>query len=338
MTEPEVTTSEPDEEKPASSAKVWLERIGEYRTKMAKWDDQCKNLDKVYSRDDRSDAADREYAIFWSNLEVLAPAVYARPPVPVVAPRFKDGNPVAREASETLERCLIVQHEAGELDELMDSGITPEFLRYGRATAWVRLAGNDDALAYDLIGRNDFAHELARNWREVKWVARRDWFTREEGSKRFDAIFSKVPQKKRDDPSGGLADKDSKFPVWQIWSKTEGCVYWVAEEFDELLDHKTPEELGVNLDGFWPCPKPAYGTLVPDTLRPVPEIRQYKDQIEEINEYTARISALSESLRVRGFYPAGAGDLSTAIESALKITDNRAVLVPISSFAALGGS
>ncbi|MEB5079969.1 hypothetical protein RXR00_29085, partial [Pseudomonas aeruginosa] len=57
----------------------------------------------------------------------------------------------------------------------------------------------------------------------------------------------------------------------------------------------------------------------------------------EINEYTARIAALSEALRLKGFYSAGQSDLSEAIEVALKSTDNRALLVPISSMAALGG-
>jgi hypothetical protein len=61
---------------------------------------------------------------------------------------------------------------------------------------------------------------------------------------------------------------------------------------------------------------------------------QYKDQIEEINEYTARIAALSQSLKMRGFYPAGGGDLSEAIETSMRSFENRALLIPISSTAA----
>jgi hypothetical protein len=63
---------------------------------------------------------------------------------------------------------------------------------------------------------------------------------------------------------------------------------------------------------------------------------QYTDQIEEINEMTARIAAVSETLRMRGFYPAGQGELSEAIEAAILATDNRSLLIPISSFAAFG--
>jgi hypothetical protein len=71
---------------------------------------------------------------------------------------------------------------------------------------------------------------------------------------------------------------------------------------------------------------------------PVPEIKQYKDQIEEINEYTARIAALSGSLKMSGFYAAGVPEIGDAVEKALKTHDNRAALVPVSNFAALGGA
>jgi hypothetical protein len=335
LNEPEPQTEVLEAARPATSAKVWLDRITESCTKFEKWREQCANLDKLYSRNERADSADREYALFWSNIEVLKPATYARTPVPVVAPRFKDGNAVAREASETLERCLVVQFEQADLDGLMRE-VRDDFLRYGRGTAWVRLAGDDDALAFDAVDHRDFCHELGRRWREVTWVARRAWLTRDDGVKRFGDAYKRVPLKKRDE-NAAIPDRADKAPVWEVWSKAEGCVYWVAEGLDdEVLDHKTPEELGLLLRDFWPMPKPAYGTLVPNSLLPVPEIRQYKDQIEEINEYTARIAALSDSLRVRGFYPAGSGDLSEAIEVAVKSTDDRAVLIPVSSAAAMG--
>jgi hypothetical protein len=64
----------------------------------------------------------------------------------------------------------------------------------------------------------------------------------------------------------------------------------------------------------------------------------YKDQLEEINELTARIGALSDALQVRGFYPAGAGELGDAIETAIKSTVGNQVLIPISNWSLLGGA
>jgi hypothetical protein len=62
----------------------------------------------------------------------------------------------------------------------------------------------------------------------------------------------------------------------------------------------------------------------------------YKDQLEEINELTARIGALADAVKVRGFYPAGAGEIGDAIEAAIKSTVDNQVLVPISNWAMVG--
>lgn len=68
----------------------------------------------------------------------------------------------------------------------------------------------------------------------------------------------------------------------------------------------------------------------------MPDYVQYKDQIEEINELTARISSLTEAVKVKGFYPAGASDVGEAIEAAIKSLDNRQILVPVANWAAFG--
>lgn len=319
------------------TAKYWAGKLDDYKREIEqKWSDQRKNLDKLYSREGRADSADREYSIFWANLEVLKSAVYARAPAPVVVPRFKDGNLVARAASDTLERCLTTTFEQSDLDGCMKE-VRDEFLRYGRGVARGRLSTRDGSpcVEFDQFTAADFRHDPARTWREVGWIGFRAWLTRDKGVARFGEKFLQVPRKKRDQNSA-IADPEDQAPVWEIWCKDSGKVHFYAEDFDsELLDEVDP---WISLSNFWPCPKPAYGTIVPGKLRPVPDIVQYKDQIEEVNEYTARIAALSDSLRIRGFYPAGAGELSDAIEAAVKTTDNRTVLIPVSSFAALGGA
>ncbi len=73
-------------------------------------------------------------------------------------------------------------------------------------------------------------------------------------------------------------------------------------------------------------------------MQPIPDALFYKDQLEEINEATARIAALTEALRVAGFYPAGSGEIADAVEAAMASTDSRVKLIPISNWAALGGA
>jgi len=319
----------------STDARYWLDKIGDYKKATEKWGKQCDNIDRQYSKANRSDSADREYSIFWANLEVLKTAVYARPPVPVVVPRFKDKNVVASGACDVLERAMTVAFDQSDVHGVMVL-CRDEYLRYGRGTPWVRLANGpagEPIIAYDHVCREDFAHDLARNWRECQWLARRTWPTKEAGLQRFGPIFESVGLKKRA-PQDDLEDKTAKAPVWEIWDRDSRMVYWVAEGFDEILDQQPP---WLDLSSFWPCPRPAYSTLNARSLIPIPDLLQYKDQIEEINEYTARIASLSQSLQMRGFYPAGGGDLSDTIEMSLRSQENRALLVPVSSMAAFAG-
>ena len=89
---------------------------------------------------------------------------------------------------------------------------------------------------------------------------------------------------------------------WEIWDKPSKRVVWVAEGCEDILDEAEPH---LKLQDFFPCPKPAYGTVQRGSLVPVPDVLQYKDQLDEVNLLTGRIHALSDSLEVKGFYPAG---------------------------------
>jgi hypothetical protein len=93
-------------------------------------------------------------------------------------------------------------------------------------------------------------------------------------------------------------------------------VVWVARGCEDILDEDNPH---LDLQGYFPCPKPAYGTCQRGSLVPVPDVLQYKDQLDEVNMLTGRIHALSDALEVKGFYPAGATEISDAVQTAINI-------------------
>lgn len=322
-------------------ARPWLDMLGEAKSCMEKYQDKCDNIDKLYADLDTlaGSNADREFQIFWANLEVLKPSIYSRPPVPVVVPRFKQRKELPRKASEVLERSLVTSFEMDDIDATMRL-IRDDLATNARGVVWLRYEAeqNEDGsvsekVCKDHVDRKDFRHDPARKWKEVDWVAKRSWVTRKKGLKRFGDIFLKAEVKRddRDDDKGYQIEK--KAEVWEIWSKSQNIVVWVSPGMEEILDAQEP---WLELEGFFPCPRPAYGTLKRGSLVPVPDFLYYKDQVEEINELTARISSLSESLRLKGFYPAGVSEVGEAIEAVLADTDNRATLVPISNFAAIG--
>lgn len=323
-------------------ARPWLDAIADAQKYFQFWHEKSDRIDRLYAdlKQLSETGGDREFQLFWANLEILKPAIYARPPVPVVAPRFRSMRELPRKAAELLERSLILTFETADLDQVMLQ-IRDDLATNGRGAAWVRLDQTEGRLTtvIEHVDRADFLHEPARKWREVGWVAKRAWLTRDEGIARFGDAFTGVELKSAREFSGEgaspLYEGEKKAEVWEIWSRSRGLVAWVTPGLDEVLDICEPF---LHLQDFFPCPRPAYATIERRRLIPVPDFLYYKDQLEEINELTARISALAEGLRMKGFYAAGAGDLAEAVEVAIRQNDEHAILVPVANFAALGGT
>ncbi len=333
---------------PKSSA-PWMELIVQAQRAFQDYNDKSDTIDKLYADMNYlgSVTRDREYALFWANVQVLMPSIYARPPIPVVVPKFKDRRPVYRVSSEFLERCTNVGFDLADINSVMLS-LRDDLAILSRGVAWVRYESKEEGgtaterICIEWKNRREFVHEPNRVWPEVGWGGVGAWMTLDQMVKRFpDVPRAKLEgadfQKRRDKNSSeeySLFDTGEKALVWELWHKNENKIVWITSGVEPILDEDKPH---LKLEGFFPWPKPAYGTCVRNTLIPVPDVMFYKDQLEEINELTARIHALSAALQVRGFYPAGSGELGDAIESALAQVTNDKVLIGISNWAAFGG-
>lgn len=332
-------------------AKAWLNLLSESEKAFEKWNDHCDNIDKQFANLERlsSMARDKEYQMFWANCEIIKPSIYAKPPTPVVVPKFKDRRPVPQAASEVMERCVTVAFDLTRINDVMML-LRDDVAMNGRGVPWVRYEeaennGKDsyhdhEQVCIEFKDRHDFLHSVSRNWMEVTWVAAASYLTRGEARKRFKPISGDEYQNAeykvdKDAKAVGGADKRERAKFWEIWSKSEKRVVWVAEGCEKILDEDDPH---LDLINFFPCPKPAYGTVQRGSLVPVPDVLQYKDQLEEINMLTGRIHALSDALEAKGFYPAGGAELSDAVQAAIKLKTPGRLLVPISNWAAFGGS
>ena len=96
-------------------ALAWLNLLEESETAFKDWNTHCDRIDERYASLARlaNMARNKEFQLFWSNCEVLKPAIYATPPLPVVVTKFKDRRPVYQAASELLERCCTVAFDIG---------------------------------------------------------------------------------------------------------------------------------------------------------------------------------------------------------------------------------
>jgi hypothetical protein len=189
--------------------------------------------------------------------------------------------------------------------------------------------GDERAVSFEnvrirFVQRSDFRHQAARTWEEVQWVAFRAFLTRAEVTERFgeeigdsislDSNPVDVEENERPASTAG-AGSGAKATVWEIWDKAKNNVLWIAKSWPDVLEEGEPYLV---LDGFYPCPRPAYGTLTTDSLVPIPDYIFYQDQAEEINQLTARIGGLSDALKLVGFYPAGPqGEGAPEVEKAM---------------------
>ena len=324
-------------------SKTWVRLIEHADKHFKSYQKRCDEIDRHLGELEQlsAEGGRRKLQVFWANLEVLKPSIYSRPPIPIVIPTFKSRNPVKRKAAEVLERSLITQGSRNKMHNTMES-VRDDLLANARGVPWVRL--ETDRMqrlnaTVDHVDRADFLHSPARKWTEVEWVARRSWLTRKQMKRRFaetsNGAWLNANYKKQEIGTEGT-DKDAaeqKAEVWELWHKVENVVVWISTTADHVLDARPPL---YNLENFFPCPEPAYSNVQRRSLIPIPDYAFYRDQIQEVNELTARIAILTNALRVKGIYPAGATDVGEAVEKAFADTDDTKILIPVASMGQLG--
>lgn len=323
-------------EREAHSSGAILAALKRAEKEFHPWQVICQDIDAIYSLDTSNSVItdngwqDSKLDLFWASFEVLKPAVYAQPPVPAIAPIFKDNRRLQNTVGELLERCTISTFVRSNIDEVMLQ-TRDDLLFGGRGVIWVRYDTDDgQQVCYDHLDRTDFLHEPARKWSEVGWVAGGFWLTRKEMERRFPKLTesqldnAKYTSKREDtDDDLGVAVAQ-KCRVWEVWHRADNRVYWVTEGIDTILDDSEPQ---LKLTGFFPCPKPAYGTLKRRSLIPVPDWERYAIHFRKISDLTGRIYLLLDSVRMKGLIPAG-GDVGDAIEQLIASDDDQ-MLVPV---------
>lgn len=343
MRERELSDTLEDQREAGSSGAI-LEAIADAEKAFDPYMAYCRTVDKVYSLTLSSasiDSYDETFALFWASMEILKPAIYAKPPKPVASPRFKDGGKLEKTTAELMERCLESAFDRGGIDEVM-LGVRDDLALTNRGVAWVTYEtdekGGGQRVCLEHLDRQDFLHEPARKWSEVGWVARRAWMTLTEMKKRFKNKTREELEKanfsdRKDKDDYGMHDNSAKAGVWEVWSKADDKVYWVSEGIRTVLDEDEPH---LALEGFFPCPRPAYGTLQRRSLVPVPDYKRYQYHLDQINKLTERIYVLLEKVKLKVLIPAG-GEVSQAVQTALDATDDSIVIpVPAAALSASG--
>lgn len=362
-TAPSATDPQDEASQNRELAGFWIDELTAYEKEFTSWTTRCKKIRKKY-RDERPESnannspTARRYCILWSNVETIKPAIYARPPKAVAQRRWKTKDPVGKQAAIVLERSANFSIDCYHLDDVLKDCVQ-DYLLTARGIAWVRYEptltpqiGEDgkpvtdeqgnavESLDYekvvtDFVNWDDFSHSCSRTWPEVWWCARRTFQTRKQLITRFGkTIGEQVPLDwgPERNANTGRFEKRSKAAIYEIWSKRDNRVYFISRGWGERpLEVREPN---YKLSDFFPCPRPCYGTTTTDSLVPVPDYIYYQDQAEEIDELTARIGKLTDSLKLVGIY-AGA---EQAMLQQLFSPNTDSVMIPVENWAMIADS
>jgi hypothetical protein len=164
----------------------------------------------------------------------------------------------------------------------------------------------------DYVYWRDFGMTVARTWEEVTAVWRKVYMERPALVERFgEELGGKIPLDTKPDTSKNFNEKmgegSREALIYEIWDKTSGQVIWLSKSMGKILDTRDDP---LQLENFWPCPKPMFSTLTTDSLIPVPDFVLYQDQARQLDTLADRIDGFIQALKVRGVYDAAEPSLA----------------------------
>lgn len=340
-------------------AKKWHKRLKQADRHFDRWWKDAERIVKRY-RDERTDMASntgKRFNIFWSNIQVLQPATYSKTAKIYVSRRYQDRDPVARVASQVLQRAVSFQMD---IERYHDTTIQArdDFLIVGRGVHWQRYQANvvsvppaedpetgeppndlatgqpmaptekleEEAAPTDYVSWRDFRHDPKSVWAEVKWVSRDVLMTRAECEKAgFDPeCLDRLSYTHRKMDEAGDRERSRRENDGE-----DGCakIYEVWDKDTMMVLWLSPDVQNkvlkqspdfLKLRDFFPCQPPVYATMTTDSLKARADYVMYQDQAVEIDNLTKRIDLLTKAIAVRGAYDKSAPALGTLLKETME--------------------
>jgi hypothetical protein len=230
----------------------------------------------------------------------------------------------------------IVGEEGGEADGAPDDGFqVTEDIDEAETEGGIHKEDQErieyECAPVDYVHWRDFGLTVARTWEEVTAVWRKVYMGRPALVERFgEELGGKIPLDTKPDTSKTYNEKmgegASEAVVYEIWDKTTGQVIWLNKSMGRILDTRDDP---LQLENFWPCPKPMFSTLTTDSLIPVPDFVLYQDQARQLDTLADRIDGFIQALKVRGVYDASEPSLARLFSEG----ENNALL-PVKNYGA----
>lgn len=285
-----------------------------------KWWNAAENIISRYL-DDRTEMNDggecRRFNIFWANVQIMMAALYATPPSPTVRRQNSDPkDDIGRVAALILERASQTEltRDGESMHTALRNGVEDRLVP-GLGQVWLRydaVFDNDgvtllkETAPCDYVHYRDFLWSPSRTWDEVWWVGRRCWMKKKAFIKAYGEEAYKEVRDNFEDTVASVRDKGlpegfkkGRVEVFELWCEDTNKVYFVNRHARAIL--KEVED-PLQLDGFYPCPRPLLATVSTRSLIPRADYTMVRDQYDELDNLNDRISTLVKALRVVGMY------------------------------------
>lgn len=294
----------------------WLKKIAKAEKKYQEYHDLIKEIREYYKNEKKN-----KHNIFWSSIETLKPFLYFKQPKPYVGRKEKTSDPVASTACKIVEKAL--EWDLGQFDfDGVIKYVRNDFLLSGMGLCYEKYTPTFKKIMQDVAVEKDGAllveqteveildsekvetiyidpedficdSEKVGIWEDCTWVARRIYMTREEVINQFGEEFKDfLILDDKEDPKKDTA-------VYQIWDKSNKKILYVTKDCPRFL--RQDDDI-LNVEGFYPFPKPIYATVTNDSLIPVPDYSEIKPMLDELDGVTSRMKKIMQAVKVSGAY------------------------------------
>lgn len=307
----------------AGEVRLWLDAITLAQKTEEQWRKKATKAVERYR--DEEERTKRRFNILFANAQTILPAIYNSTPVPDIRRRFGDPDAVAKVAAQVLERASSYCMDAYDFDGSMRAACWDMEVP-GRGLVRVRYEPTfgqgeqivDEAVTCEYVDWRDFIRGPGRRWSEVPWVAFEHQLTREELAAQFGNVgktmsLDFVQDHATKGDARDVAEVFKRGTVYEVWDKQAREVLFVAKSEPSRVLKRLSDPLG--LKGFYPVPRPLYSVLETGSLVPLVPYELYRDQAEELDRVTARITALVDMVRWRGLRAAELPELTDVADA-----------------------
>lgn len=327
---------------PAGVVNRWVTELDLADKQEADWRKRARDVEARY-RDENTDSTQpgrynsaNRFNILYSNVQTICPTLYNQSPSPDVRRRYRDADPIGKEVSEVLERCLSFSMDECDFDRYMRLAVKDQQL-CGRGVTRVRynpafadetdeMSGDSyeslqgEEVKFEHVGWADFRHGPGQTWEQVQWVAFRHLMTRDELKSKFgdkmgeEVTLDYAPMGLEDKDGAPITDTFKRATIWEVWCNRQKEVIYISKSLKERPLKTEPDPL--KLRNFFPTPRPLYAMESTDSLVPVEPFRFYRDQADELDKITLRISGIIAACKVRGIYDSTITEMQNIMDAA----------------------